>query len=188
MGKGAHKLGALCGALGILAIVLLPLGPGGASRKVGTTPVDMWQPHWLQRHMWDAPDADPEMLARMDRHYMFMHVGLPEEYLSAESTIEPTDENITAGRRLYATHCAECHGRDGLGDEDAARGLSPSPALLRHMIQHPVSVDQYLLWTISEGGEEFQTDMPAFKGKLTRAQIWQIVAYMRAGFPEPAEE
>ena len=25
--------------------------------------------------------------------------------------------------------------------------------------------------------------MPAFKGALTEEQIWQIVTYMRAGFP-----
>ena len=158
--------------------------PGFASRKTGKPAGDMWQPDWLQRHLWGAPDADPEMLARMNRHYTFMHVGLPKEYLEAESNIEVNHAAIAEGGRLYVTHCAECHGTDGLGDDVAAQSLSPSPALLRHMIEHPVSVDQYLLWSISEGGADFETGMPAFKDKLSREQIWKIIAYMRDGFPD----
>ena len=64
-----------------------------------------------------------------------------------------------------------------------SRALSPSPALLAHLIRMPDAVDEYLLWAISEGGEPFQTDMPAFKDELSREQIWQIISYMRAGFP-----
>ncbi len=164
--------------------LVLLLEPGAANRKTGQPTGDMWQPHWLQRHMWGVPDADPEMLARLNRHYTFMHVGIPEEYIDAESGIETSDATVASGGRLYVTHCAECHGTDGLGDDVAAQSLSPSPALLRHMIEHPVSVDQYLLWTISEGGVDFETDMPAFKNKLDREQIWKIIAYMRAGFPD----
>ncbi len=61
--------------------------------------------------------------------------------------------------------------------------LSPSPALLAYMIRRPIAVDEYLLWTISEGGAQFGSKMPAFKDKLGRDDIWRVVAYMRAGFP-----
>jgi mono/diheme cytochrome c family protein len=47
----------------------------------------------------------------------------------------------------------------------------------------PDAVDEYLLWAISEGGKSFGTNMPAFKDALTEEQIWQIITYMRAGFP-----
>ncbi len=170
--------------IALLCGLVFTFEPGIASRKTGQPTGDMWQPHWLQRHMWGAPDADPEMLARMNRHYTFMHVGIPKEYIHAESDIEVNQAIIAAGGRLYVTHCAECHGTDGLGDDVAAQSLSPSPALLRHMIEHPVSVDQYLLWSISEGGVDFETDMPAFKNKLNREQIWKIIGYLRAGFPD----
>jgi hypothetical protein len=66
--------------------------------------------------------------------------------------------------------------------------LTPSPALLAYMIQQPIAVDQYLLWSISEGGKPFDTAMPAFKKDLTQEQIWQIVAYLRAGFPAIEDE
>jgi mono/diheme cytochrome c family protein len=55
------------------------------------------------------------------------------------------------------------------------------------MIKRQRSVDEYLLWTISDGGAQFGTEMPAYKEILTDNQIWQIVTYMRAGFP-PASE
>ncbi len=52
------------------------------------------------------------------------------------------------------------------------------------MIRRPISVDEYLLWTVSEGGKEFGSEMPAFKEQLSREEIWHIIAYMRAGFPD----
>ena len=88
-------------------------------------------------------------------------------------------------RPFLSRHCARCHGSGGLGDGDAAKGLSPSPALLAFMIQRPLAIDEYLLWTVSEGGAQFGTAMPAFKATLSELQIWQIVGYMRAGFPPP---
>jgi mono/diheme cytochrome c family protein len=44
-----------------------------------------------------------------------------------------------------------------------------------------------MVWTISEGGALFGTDMPAFKNTLSRDDIWRIVTYMRAGFPKAAD-
>ena len=75
-----------------------------------------------------------------------------------------------------------------MGDGDAGKALSPSPALLAFMIQRPVAVDEFLLWSISEGGQQFKSDMPAFKGVLKRDDIWKIIAWMRAGFPEVKED
>jgi mono/diheme cytochrome c family protein len=51
------------------------------------------------------------------------------------------------------------------------------------MISMPMAVDEYLLWTISEGGKPFGTAMPTFKDTLTKEQIWKVIAFMRAGFP-----
>ena len=145
---------------------------------------DYWMPGWMHRHMWGRRGRSPEMRARRQRHWTFMHDGLPEEYERARSTIKIDKAAIDEGRQLYAQNCASCHGRTGDGDGEAAKSLTPSPALLSFMIQRPIAVDPYLLWTISEGGKQFGTDMPAFKENLSREQIWQIIAYMRAGFSD----
>jgi mono/diheme cytochrome c family protein len=55
------------------------------------------------------------------------------------------------------------------------------------MIQRPIAVDEYLLWSIAEGGKQFDTEMPAFKDTLKREEIWKIIAYMRVGFPGNAK-
>ncbi len=55
------------------------------------------------------------------------------------------------------------------------------------MIKRRRSVDEYLLWTISDGGAQLGTEMPAYKEILTDNQIWQIVTYMRVGFPNVRE-
>jgi mono/diheme cytochrome c family protein len=138
----------------------------------------------MDRHMWGQRGMHGDMQARMQRHWTYMHVGLPKEYDGARSTVEVSDASISEGGKLYAENCASCHGKTGLGDGEAGKSLTPSPALLAHLIQRPMAADEYLLWSISEGGKEFKTAMPAFKDKLSREQIWKIVAYMREGFPE----
>ena len=155
--------------------------PGGERRPRGG--VDYWQPDWMVRELW-GPDRMPKgMVTRMLRHSTYMNFGVPPEYEGARSALAPSREAMEAGGRTYARECAGCHGKDGLGDGDAENALSPSPALLAYMINRPIAVDEYLLWSIADGGVQFQSQMPAFKDKLSRDEIWRVIAYMRAGFP-----
>ena len=145
---------------------------------------DYWQPDWMVRELW-GPGRMPEgMMVRLLRHTTFMQFGVPADYEGATSTVAKGAETIAAGGKIFAENCAACHGEKGLGNGEAAKALSPSPALLAYMIRRPISADEYLLWSISEGGEQFNTEMPAFKDKLSRADIWRVIAYMRAGFPD----
>jgi len=125
------------------------------------------------------------MMVRLLRHTTYLQYGVPREYQGAKSDVPPGSETLTAGGELYANHCAGCHGSDGMGGGEPGRAVSPSPALLAFMIQRPISVDEYLLWAISDGGKQFETDMPSFKNKLSRQEIWRVIAYMRAGFQSP---
>ena len=176
----------------ILAAMLWPLASGaGAQDK---PPAQDEHPDW-GANVWQAPPAGwnlknmaPAQRQRMARSWAFMNKQVPEQYLEAENTVGFTIAAIAAGGPLYAAHCARCHGATGLGNGDLAPDLNPSPALLAYLVQQPIAGDQYLLWSIDEGGKQFNTAMPAFKTELTREQIWQIVAYLRAGFPALASE
>jgi mono/diheme cytochrome c family protein len=95
---------------------------------------------------------------------------------------------VKEGSMLYQKHCAVCHGAEGMGDGEAGKSLNPSPALLAYLVQRPQSVDEYLVWTISDGGKAFGTAMPAFKGTLAEEEIWKIITFMRAGFPPLAQK
>jgi mono/diheme cytochrome c family protein len=171
----------------LLTALLVPLASSaGAQDKV---PPQDEHPDW-GANVWQAPPAGwnlknmaPAQRQRMARSWAFMNKQVPEDYLEAENTVGFTIAAIAAGGPLYAAHCARCHGATGLGNGDLAPDLNPSPALLAYLVQQPIAGDQYLLWSIDEGGKQFNTAMPAFKTELTREQIWQIVAYLRAGFP-----
>ncbi len=144
---------------------------------------DMWNPNWMQRDMWGPGRMGPGMQQRMARHWSFMHQGIPAAYQGARNPLSTDAKTISEGRTLYQDNCASCHGATGMGDGEVANSLNPSPALLAYMIQMPMAVDEYMLWSIADGGEAFGTDMPAFKDALKRDEIWKIIAYMRAGFP-----
>lgn len=156
-------------------------GMGGPGMGWGR---DYWMPGWMHRRHWDSKGMNQDMRARMQRHWTYMHEGLPSEYAGVTSDAKAKIETIAEGAALYSRNCASCHGKTGLGDGEAGRSLTPSPALLAYLIQRPVAADEYLLWSISEGGKPFGTAMPAYKEKLNREQIWKIITYMRAGFPE----
>ncbi|HLO21394.1 MAG TPA: cytochrome c, partial [Sphingomicrobium sp.] len=132
---------------------------------------------------WNFKNLSPEQQQRMLRFSAFVNKKVPEDYIKAENSVGYTTNAIAAGGPLYLAKCAKCHGDTGLGNGELAYSLNPSPALLAYLVQQPIAIDQYLLWTISEGGKQFGTAMPSFKTELTQDQIWQIVAYLRAGFP-----
>ena len=124
---------------------------------------------------------------RMSRHRTFMNDGVPSEYRGKLNPLAPTHGVIHEGSMLYQQHCADCHGAEGMGDGDAANSVNPPPAFLAYLIQRPQSVDEYLMWTISEGGTVFGTAMPVFKDELSELAIWKIITFMRAGFPQSAK-
>ena len=184
---------ALVGALALAAAVGFHFAGASAQQPRGgpgwSGPWDMWEPGWMARDMWGPERMGPGMRQRMARHWTFMHQGIPDSYIGSRNPFPSDPETIAAGRALYQQNCSSCHGTTGLGDGEAAKALNPSPALLAYMIQMPMSVDEYMLWTISDGGGAFGTAMPAFKDVLSTDDIWKIVVYMRAGFPPgPTEE
>ncbi len=174
--------------LSLLFLAGVLLAVGGSATAEDVPPVANGVPKEPPSMSGQAPDwslqtLDPEQRQRVLRFSTFVNGGIPQEYLAAENTVGYTVRAIAEGGPLYKTHCLSCHGVMGLGNGDLAYALKPSPALLAYMVQQPVAVDHYLLWSIAEGGKQFGTSMPAFKDRLSREQIFQIVAYLRAGFP-----
>lgn len=82
--------------------------------------------------------------------------------------------SIAAGKATYVKECLSCHGKGGKGDGPSAAQLDVQPGDLSGAATQAHS-DGALYWKISEG----RKPMPSFKKKLTEAQIWQSVVYMR---------
>jgi mono/diheme cytochrome c family protein len=166
--------------------VSLSMAAGELQREL-VPGLDLWSQERRAAPYWESKETTPVVLSRAERHREFMAGGVPLEYRSRRSPYPAATMVIHDGGRLYKSHCAACHDSRGLGNGEAGRDLTPSPALLAYLIKRRQSVDEYLMWSISDGGTQFGTEMPAFKKILTDQEIWQIVTYMRAGFP-PANE
>ncbi|MFC5314801.1 MULTISPECIES: c-type cytochrome [Azospirillum] len=118
----------------------------------------------------------------MQRHMTYMQGGLPPLYANLVNPLQPTPAVLSRGAELYGTYCASCHGSEGRGDGSAGQSLRPRPADIAASAQMPMG-DNFLFWTIAEGGQPFGTAMPGFRDSLNPDEIWAIVTYLRAGLP-----
>jgi mono/diheme cytochrome c family protein len=169
----------------IFSVAAMATPSAAQPRSVSPWPEDWLDPTLRDTDRWRPRRMGPQQKFRMERHWTYMNERIPPPYRGRMNPLETTPATIAAGADVYAEHCAKCHGERGFGDGDAGRALDPSPALLSFMIRMPMAVDEYLLWSISEGGLPFGSDMPAFRDRLGEEEIWQVIAYMRAGFPQP---
>jgi thiosulfate dehydrogenase len=89
-----------------------------------------------------------------------------------------TDENLKNGVKLYAGHCAFCHGT-AQGDaplSPLAKGLYPRPP---RFVTDGVEDDPegVTFWKIKHGIR--LTGMPAWTGTLTDQQIWTLALFLK---------
>jgi cytochrome c oxidase cbb3-type subunit 3 len=95
---------------------------------------------------------------------------------STEARIIDPGSSAERGASTYATQCAKCHGKQG---KDGKYGSLSNPELLAS------ATDGYLATTIERGRDG--TPMPSFTGKLTTAQIDDVVALLRSWKRPPDE-
>jgi mono/diheme cytochrome c family protein len=95
-----------------------------------------------------------------------------------------TTIKLQRGRRVFEQNCAACHGWNGQGGGPDAFAQVPAPADLEWLARTPKRpAEPYMYWTIAEGGQALESEMPAFKNKLRSKDIWSVIAYLRAGMP-----
>ena len=96
---------------------------------------------------------------------------------------------VALGAKVYAEHCASCHGAKLVGQPDwrqrGANGRMPAPPHDEsgHTWHHPDDV----LFGITKRGlvppyapARYESDMPAFGGKLADEEIWAALAYIKS--------
>lgn len=115
----------------------------------------------------------------MERRKQSMHTGLPAPYQGKENPLVYDTEILKKGKDLYVSACSGCHGQNGDGNGPAGENLDPRPANLISTMNSFFADDDFLYWTISEGGVPFKTAMPPFKNIFDEKQIWSIISYLR---------
>lgn len=100
---------------------------------------------------------------------------------SPASPLPPSSRAARAGGALFATHCATCHGAEGLGDGPSSAGLASKPSNLTEGRRFNQLPDAYFVSVIMYGGpaEGLSPAMPPFKGNLSDEQVSHIIAYVR---------
>jgi mono/diheme cytochrome c family protein len=82
--------------------------------------------------------------------------------------------SAVAGRELYMSNCADCHGATGRGDGKMAHDLKKKPTDLTDA-DSLASTDAGLFRDISRG----RRPMPGFEKMLSTEQRWHIVTFIR---------
>jgi len=104
----------------------------------------------------------------------------PEKARQLRNPFPPTPQTVGMGMSTYADHCENCHGEDGNGKGQRAEKLSVAPTDFTDAHTMTRATVGELFWKISEG----HRPMPAFKGKLSEEDRWQLVDYIRT-FSQP---
>jgi mono/diheme cytochrome c family protein len=113
--------------------------------------------------------------------------------LSAGSPMASTDPALLAqGRAVYEAHCARCHGAQLEGQANwrvrLPNGRLPAPPhdasghTWHHASRQLFEIVKHGLQRSAPPG--YQSDMPAYEGILTDAEIWSVLAYIRSTWPD----
>jgi mono/diheme cytochrome c family protein len=95
---------------------------------------------------------------------------------TSPATPEAPRDLMAGGRKIYIENCAGCHKEDGRGGKIEIEGKSVDPDDLTSA-KIKALPDDKLYGYIYKGIED--EGMPAFKDKLSEAQIREVVRYMR---------
>ena len=96
------------------------------------------------------------------------HTVVPEEARARENPLASDPQAAAAGAKLFAQHCAQCHGRD-------ASGRAGKPNL--HSQRVRLATPGELEWLLTNGS--LRNGMPSWS-RLPEPQRWQIVTYLKS--------
>jgi mono/diheme cytochrome c family protein len=120
-----------------------------------------------------TPDPIETWIARTSLDAM-----LNRESPKGPNPIAMTDTNLIDGIKLYADHCAICHGTEkgSVSASPVAKGLYPRPPQLATdgVEDDPEGVS---FWKIKHGIR--LTGMPSWNDSLTDQQIWTIALFLK---------
>jgi mono/diheme cytochrome c family protein len=97
----------------------------------------------------------------------------PKKAAARRNPLQDRPDAVAGGAKLFALHCAECHG-------EMAEGGKKAPSLMADEVQQ--STPGTLFWLLSNG--VVRRGMPVWS-KLPEPQRWQLVSYIKSLNPKP---
>jgi mono/diheme cytochrome c family protein len=83
--------------------------------------------------------------------------------------------DLAKAKATYEAKCAKCHGLKGKGDGPKARTLKKKPRDYTDKEKMAKLTDEKLIAETLDG----KKPMPSYRGKLTEAEIADLIAYIR---------
>ena len=99
----------------------------------------------------------------------------PPEAKVRQNPVPATDASESAGMMTFGDRCVSCHGDNGDGKGKRASKLSVAPTDFTNAETMAKLTDGDLFWRMSVG----RRPMPAFKGRLSEQERWELVDYLR---------
>lgn len=100
---------------------------------------------------------------------------IPQESVQVKNTAWETSRGV----KLYETHCAQCHGKSGLGRANAYPALAGNPAVSRTPTNNLILKVLHGGFGPSTAGNPKPFGMPPFLLSLSDAEIAAILTYIR---------
>lgn len=109
------------------------------------------------------------------------------EAAKMKNPVKSTAESIAAGKKIYDTQCANCHGATGKGDGKMAESITsgPKPSDISDASWKHGSSDGEIFTLIKDGSKG--TGMRGYASRLKTDDIWNVVNYLRTLGPTPAK-
>ena len=104
--------------------------------------------------------------------------AVPVEAKKTKAPTPSSPQAVEAGKVLFAKYCRFCHGNTGAGDSTMApKSMKPSNLTDAEWVRG--GSEGEIFWVIQNGAPP-KYDMKGLKGKVTDADIWNLVHYVRS--------
>lgn len=154
--RSAARVGAICGALGMLAIALAFAAPTLARSQRLTVP------HELAPLGIRAVGVDPGRALRADLRTSASGTPVPRAAAAAQAK-----SNADQGKMIYEDNCTRCHVD---GDAPSLAGLYKKPK----MQNGAAPTDENVREKILHGGDI----MPPYEDRLKKEEVDALIAYL----------
>lgn len=93
--------------------------------------------------------------------------------------IAATSPAAAAGQMVYSANCAACHNTNGSGQSGVFPPLAGNPMVTGSADKVIAAVKNGLTGPTTVNGKSYNGAMPAWKDKLSNAQIADVITYIR---------
>jgi mono/diheme cytochrome c family protein len=105
-----------------------------------------------------------------------LDAALERDTKGLKNPIQPSDDNLITGVRLYAENCAICHGASDAKPSNPAQGFYiEAPQLAKDGVEEDPEAASF--WKVKHGIRF--TAMPSFTTTLQDQEIWKIAMFLK---------